>query len=356
MVTLKDVAERAGVSVRTVSNVVNDWPHVRPAMRARVQTVIDDLGYKPNLAARSLRKGRSGLVALIVPEIDVPYFAELTRCVVEEFSARGMTVVVEQTDGDLARERELIERETRMLFDGIIFSPLAMSSAEILARGGRASTGTSSIPLVLIGEQLGAEFDHVLIDNIAAAQLATQHLIELGRRRIALIGRQPGAGINTSELRVEGYKAALRAAGLPIDYALTPATSRFSRLSGATITLDLLTLDDPPDAIFCLNDLLAIGALRTLNRSGVRVPEQVAVIGFDDIDEGRFATPSLSTIAPDKQAIAREAAALLLARIEGSTAPPSVVHVDFELRARETTGHADTLDLTRCIDIVAHEV
>lgn len=339
MVTLKDVAERAGVSVRTVSNVVNDWPHVRPALRAHVQTAIDELGYKPNLVARSLRSGRSGLIALVVPEIDVPYFAELTRCIVEEFSARGMTVVVEQTDGDITRERAIVESGPRsMLFDGIIFSPIAMSSAEILAR-------TSMVPLVLIGEQLGAETDHVLIDNIAASQAATQHLIELGRRRIALIGRQPGAGIKTSDLRLEGYKAALRAAGIPVDETLIPPTPRFSRLGGARIARDLLSLPAPPDAMFCLNDLLALGALRTLNRSGVRVPDDIAIVGFDDIDEGRYATPSLSSIAPDKRAIAKQAAELLLARIDGSQAQPSVVHVGFELRARETTGSPDDLEL-----------
>lgn len=334
MVTLKDVATRAGVSVRTVSNVVNDWPYVRPALRARVQEVIDELGYQPNLAARNLRSGRTGLIALVVPEVDVPYFAELTRFVVDEFSARGMTVVVEQTDGELEREREVLGRGPRSaLFDGIIFSPVAMSSAEIQSRQTKA-------PLVLIGEQHGREADHVLIDNIAAAQEATQHLISLGRRRIGLIGRQRQAS-NTSIHRVEGYKAALRAAGLPIDEALMPLADRFSRADGARSARELMALPEPPDAVFCLNDLLALGALRLLNRSGVAVPDDVAVIGFDDIEEGRYATPSLSSIAPDKAAIARAAAALLMARLEGREADPEVVTVSHALRHRETTGGTD---------------
>ncbi len=338
MVTLKDVAERAGVSIRTVSNVVNDWPHVRAPLRAHVQAVIDELGYKPNLAARNLRNGRSGLIALVVPEIDVPYFAELTRCFIEEFSARGMTVVVEQTDGDIEREREILARGPQSsLFDGVIFSPIAVSSKDILSR-------TSPVPLVLIGEQHGSESDHVLIDNIAAAQIATQHLIELGRRRIALIGRQPGAGINTSDLRLEGYKAALRAAGIPLDESLIPPTTRYSRLGGARAARDLLQFPEPPDAIFCLNDLLALGALRTLNRAGVPVPDKVALIGFDDIDEGRYATPSLSSIAPDKREIARRSADLLMSRIEGSQAAARVIQASFVLKARETTGFADALD------------
>ena len=335
MVTLKDVAQRAGVSVRTVSNVVNDWPHVRPALRAHVQQVIDELGYKPNLAARSLRSGRSGLIAMVVPEIDVPYFAELTRFVVQEFSARGMTVVVEQTDGEVERERELLARGPgTMMFDGIIFCPLSVSSAEILSR-------SAQTPLVLIGEQHEAESDHVLIDNVAAAQAATQHLLDLGRRRIALIGRQPGAGINTSELRVHGYKAALRATGVSIDEDLIPPTPRFTRRAGAQIAHKLLARTPRPDAIFCLNDLLAIGALRALNRAHVRVPEDVALIGFDDIDEARYTTPSLSSVAPDKQAIARQVADLLTARIGGSDKDPVIVEAGFEIRPRETTGHPD---------------
>lgn len=338
MVNLKDVAQKAGVSIRTVSNVVNDWPHVRPALRAHVQQVIDEMGYQPNLAARNLRSGKSGLIALVVPEIDVPYFAELTRCVVNEFSSRGMTVVVEQTDGKLDRERALVGLGPRsMLFDGIIFSPLAMNSAEIENR-------TSRVPLVLLGEQQGGGADHVLIDNVAAAQAATQHLIDLGKRRIALIGRQPGAGMNTSGLRVEGYKAALRAAGLEIDPALIPPTERFYRSDGARIAQEFMALDNPPDAIFCLNDLLALGALRTLNRAGIKIPDEVALIGFDNIEEGRFSTPSLSSVAPDKMAIAREAAELLLARIEGSEAPPSLVNVDFVVKVRETTGGSDDID------------
>lgn len=334
MVTLKDVAAKAGVSVRTVSNVVNDWPYVRPALRAKVQEVIDELGYQPNLAARNLRSGRTGLIALVVPEVDVPYFAELTRFVVDEFSARGMTVVVEQTDGELERERDVVGRGPRSaLFDGIIFSPVAMSSGEIQNRQSKA-------PLVLIGEQHGREADHVLIDNIAAAQEATQHLISLGRRRIGLIGRQR-ASSNTSELRIEGYKAALRAAGLPIDEALMPVADRFSRAEGARIARDLMALPEPPDALFCLNDLLALGALRLLNRSGVAVPERVALVGFDDIEEGRYATPSLSSIAPDKAAIARAAAALLMARLEGGDPEPEVVTVGYSLRHRETSGGSD---------------
>lgn len=332
MATLKDVADRAGVSVRTVSNVVNDWPHVRPELRAKVQAVIDEVGYEPNLAARYLRSGKTGMVALVLPEIDVPYFAELTRCLIDAFSARGLTVVIEQTDGKLERERELISRGARAsLFDGIIFSPLEMTSAEIELR-------RSTIPLVLLGEQGAGLLDHVVIDNIAAAQAATQHLIEIGRRRIAVVGAQPPS-LNTANLRVEGYKAALRAANVPFDPDLVIHTAGFHRADGAKATQQLLDGSvQRPDAIFFLNDLLALGGLRTLLQAGIQIPQEVALIGFDDIEEGRFSTPSLSSVSPDKPEIARRAARLLLARIDGEDRAAIDEVVDFELVIRESTG------------------
>jgi LacI family repressor for deo operon, udp, cdd, tsx, nupC, and nupG len=331
MTTLKDVAERAGVSVRTVSNVVNDWPHVRPAMRAKVKKVIEELGYEPNLAARNLRSGRSGLIALVVPEVDVPYFAELTRCIVDEFSARGMTVVVEQTDGQLTRERELMNRGAKgSLFDGVIFSPVEMSSQEIEDR-------RSTVPLVLLGEQHTSVLDHVLVDNIAAAQEATQHLVDLGRRRIALIGDRPAVRLNTSMLRTEGYKAALRSAGITPDPALMPTTSKFHRADGAAAMQELLALPTRPDAVFCLNDLLALGAMRTILKAGLRIPEDIAVVGFDGIEEGRYSTPTLTTVAPDKATIARKAVELLVAQIDGADVASHIEMVPYRIELGEST-------------------
>jgi DNA-binding LacI/PurR family transcriptional regulator len=333
MVTLKDVARQAGVSIRTVSNVVNDWPHIRPELRARVQTVIDDLGYQPNIAARNLRNGRSGLIALAVPELDVPYFAELTRCIVDEASARGLTVVVEQTDGLLERERELMTRTARaMMFDGIIFSPTVLTSAQIIA-------GSVKVPLVLLGENEGGYADHVLVDNRQAAYDATTHLIARGRRRVALVGPQTD-GSRTSELRREGYEDALRDAGLNSDPALWAKTERFHRADGADAMRRLMLLDSPPDGVFCMSDLLALGALRHLVTSGIQVPDDVAVIGFDDIEDGHYSNPSLTSVSPDKRSIAKIAIDHLTARLAGTDAQPHVTTVSYTIVTRESTGPA----------------
>lgn len=330
--TLREVAARAGVSIRTVSNVVNDFPHVAPHTRAHVQQVLDEMGYQPNAAARLLRRGRTGMIALVLPELDVPYFAELTRAVIEQAAARGYTVVIDQTDGDPARERDLVMRGNRAaLFDGLIFNPLALGDADLRNRPVKQ-------PVVLLGERiLDSGMDHVMIDNVAAAHLATTHLVEIGRRRIAAIGHQPDVNRQTALLRTDGYRQALTDAGIPSDPELIRQTPFFHRADGAEAMRQLLDLPRPPDAVFCYNDLLALGALRTALRSGVRVPEDLAIIGFDDIEDGRYSTPSLTTISPDKTEIARLAVDLLMRRLDGDEAPPAQLNTHFTLSIREST-------------------
>jgi LacI family repressor for deo operon, udp, cdd, tsx, nupC, and nupG len=332
-VTLREVAERAGVSVRTVSNVVNDFHQVAPETRARVRRVLDELGYQPNAVARTLRRGRSGLIALVLPELDVPYFAELTRAVIEQAAAAGYTVVVDQTDGDPVRERELVMRGNRAaMFDGLIFNPLALGDADLRDR-------PSSTPVVLLGERVvQGGLDHIMIDNVAAAELATRHLIDLGQQRIAAIGDQSDESRRTGRLRTEGYQSALSSAGFEIVPDLIRPTEFFHRADGAAAMADLLALPDPPDAVFCYNDLLALGALRTILSKGLRVPEDIALVGFDDIEDGRYSTPSLTTIRPDKTQIAKHAVQLLLNRLDGDQSPPTEIPADYDLVVRESTG------------------
>jgi DNA-binding LacI/PurR family transcriptional regulator len=334
---LKDVAVLAGVSVKTVSNVVNDYPFVRPTTRAKVQEAIDALGYRPNMTARNLRSGRSGVIALAVPEVNAPYFAELAHHVVRAAMDRGWTVLVDETGqtNDRAlrdRERSAASGIRGQLIDGVILSPLALDEAD-LARYG-------SVPLVLLGERLGSHLaDHVAIDNRAAAMAATRHLLEIGRRRIAVIGTQPPPYGHTARQRLQGYRAALRSAKIPYDRTLVVPALDWGRAEGLAGIHDLLALPQPPDAVFCLNDLLALGAIRGLSQAGVRVPTDVAVVGFDDIEESRFSVPTLTTVAPDKAAIAAEAVARLARRLDhGLTAEPEEVLVDFTLEVRESTG------------------
>lgn len=338
-VTQADVARLAGVSQRTVSNVVNKFPHVSAEVVARVTEAIEALGYTPSHAARSLRLGRSGLLQLVVPELDVPYFAELARGVVKCAEERGFGVMVRQTLGDREREREALEGPAAEHAEGTILSAVG-AIEDILPKGRMRS------PVVLIGERTGMGLvDHIGIDDTAAAEEATRHLIETGRRRVAFIGADPAESLRMAELRLTGYRQALTAAGLPFDEALVVRTRTYHRRDGEEAMAALLALDPGrrPDGVFCATDLLALGALRAARTRGVAVPRDMSVIGFDGLEEGEYAVPTLSTVAPDKAEIARVAVETLLARIAARASkeedpPARDLLIAFDLVVRESSG------------------
>ncbi|MDQ3617000.1 MAG: LacI family transcriptional regulator [Actinomycetota bacterium] len=333
-VRLADVAQRTGVCVKTVSNVVHGYEHVKPLTRGRVQAALDELDYRPNLSARALAGGQSGLIALAVPALDMPYFAELAGAVVDAATERGWTVLVDQTGGLREQELEAAAGLRGRLIDGLILSPMALEAEEL-------SRAQEDTPLVLLGEKIfGGPVDHVAVDNVAAAFTATCHLLELGRHRVGAIGCQAdvNSGSGVAGRRRAGFEQALSAAGVPVDSSLAPAVDGYRRVDGARAMAWLLETAEPPDAVFCFNDLLALGALRVLAERGVQVPDDVAVIGFDDIEDGRFCSPSLSTVAPAKQSIASQAVDMLHERINRPKALAARdVTVDFELLAREST-------------------
>ena len=336
--TLRDVAERAQVSMRTVSNVVSGYEHVSERMRERVNLAIDELDYRPNPVARTLRTGRTGVLALVVPEIDVPYFSELARDVINAAAEFGYRVMIDQTAHDHERERELLTGADRtMLFDGVLFSPL-VTRAELEEMNAR-----TSMPIVLLGEHdFDGRYDHVAIDNLRAAQDATRHLIAIGRTRIAAIGAQPLESYTTPQQRTAGYEAALVEAGMTPDPSMVHPAAHYRRADGYAAARALLAQTPRPDAIFCYSDILAMGALRAAYDAGVRVPEDVAIIGIDDIEEGRFSRPTLSTVSLDTPFIARNAIARIAARIENPDGVAEQIVAPHTVLLREsTTGLAE---------------
>ncbi len=332
---LKDVAARAGVSIKTVSNVVNGRPHVTVATRELVLEAIAALGYRPNMSARNLRRGRTGFIGLAIPHIHAPYFAALARSIIQAAERVSWKVLVEQTDGVPERELRVLQGVGDYLSDGVIFSPLAIGPDEF-------RHAPRQVPLVLLGERVSHGLaDHVGLDDIAAARTAVGHLVGLGRRRIAALGVETYPGADVSRLRLKGYREAVQAAGLRDDPILHQTVTNYSREAGAAAMAVLLALREPPDAVFCFSDLLAVGALHLLYERGVRVPDEIAVIGFDNIPEGNFTAPTLTTIAPDMQQLADRAVALLQRRIEqGDDAEWVDLRIDYDLVVRNSTVRA----------------
>ncbi|GLY19285.1 LacI family transcriptional regulator [Kineosporia rhizophila] len=331
-VTLRDVAQKAGVSVRTVSNVVNGFQHIAPATRARVQAALEELDYRPNLVARSLRQGRTGIIMLVLPEINVSYFGELAHEVVDYATSAGITVQIDESGGDPEREKQLITSLAQASWvDGVLFSSLGLRGVDLAGLSGTR-------PLVLLGERTArTTLDHVGIDNVEAARQAVAHLIERGRTRIAALGGSGGARDATSRYRLKGFQKAMQAAGLD-PAGLYLRTPDYRRTSAAAAVRELLQWPERPDALFCFSDELAAGALRELHDQGVRVPRDMAVVGFDDIEASRFSVPALTSVRPDKAGIAKAAVDALLNRLDDPQGKPREIDVPFELVVRESSG------------------
>ncbi|MEH0934146.1 LacI family DNA-binding transcriptional regulator [Micromonospora psammae] len=328
--TLRDVARLADVSVKTVSNVVNGYPHVSAALRHRVQAAVEELGYRPNAAARHLRTGRSGMLALVVSAIDLPYADELAREVTDAAAQRGYRVSVEQVAVDPEPSPAGSARPTPV--DGVLLGAAAPAPGLIEAR---AAAGT---PVVLLGESGDGRCDHVAIDHTRAARDATEHLLTSGRRDIAAIGAHPRRSAASPQPRTAGYRAAMRRAGLaPPPGYLQPAR-RHRRADGYRAARELLDHRRRPDALFCFSDLLAIGAMRAVFDAGLSVPDDLAVIGVGDLEEGRYSRPALSTVSADTAFIAREAIDRIVARISHPDAAVVQVTAPHAVLARESCG------------------
>lgn len=330
-VTMNDVARAAGVSLKTVSNVLNDYEFIRPATKQRVQDAIAELGYEANLTARSLRSGKTSMLGLVLSDLSAPYYAELAAQLMKAAAQRGYRVLVEQSDAEDSAELNALQGPFRQLTDGLLFTPLAIDADAVAARVGNK-------PLVMLGEHImDPRFDLVTMKNEEAAAAITAHLLGAGRRRIAVVGASPEETAGSAGLRLNGYRKALKKAGVPFDPALiVPAEWR--RDTGAAALAGLLDSGVQFDAVFGLNDVLALGALHELLIRGVQVPADVAVAGFDDIDEARFASPSLTTVSPGMDEIAECSIGLLLDRISGKETADHGVHVEagFQLKIRES--------------------
>jgi len=344
-VTMSDVALRAGVSLKTVSNVVNGHRYLRPETKARVEQAIADLGYRVNTSARDLRRGRTATILLALSELRNPYFADLAELIISAAERRGLSVLVDHHRMDAARERAVLHGGKTRQVDGVIYSPVSLGQEE-------APLFRVGFPLVVLGDTIfNPPVDHVSLQNVEGARAAVTHLIDQGCTKIALLGVDPQGDSRpgSATLRLKGARQALEAAGLPLDPRLLVPARPWYRSTGAQAVADILDAGARPDGIFALNDVLGLGALHELLSRNIRVPEDIALVGFDNIDDTLYSRPSLTTIDPGREQIAELAISMLCERMgldpdgvpmtarDTIDLPPREVFTRFELVVRETS-------------------
>jgi len=313
--TMRDVAARAGVSLKTVSRVVNHEPGVSGRLAARVTQAIADLDFRPNVGASSLRRadGKTATVGLLLEDVANPYSSALHRAIEDVALPRGVMVFSASLDEDPARERAFALAFSTRRADGLILMP-AGDDQSYLAGELRAGTAIVCVDRPAAGLRV----DSVITTNVTGAAEGVRHLIAAGHRRIAFLGDR--STIATARQRYDGYCDALRAAGLPVDADLAVhGLSDASIADGAATSL--ISRPDPPTALFTAQNLITIGALRALRRLGLE--RTVAVVGFDDFPLADLITPGVTVVAQDPAGIGRAAANILFRRIAGDPSPPA---------------------------------
>lgn len=308
MANIKDVAEKAGVSITTVSHVINETRYVSDDLKARVFNAMNALNYRPNTLARSLRSGRSRTIGLVIPDISNLFFAEISRKIEDKGFEYGYSVILCNTDDDREKEKSYIDVLLEKQVDGIIFISAGAAKENILKQM------EMDIPIVVADRDIPSlASDVVLIDNHEGGYEATHYLITLNHKRIACI---TGPSLMTpSALRVEGYKHALKDAGIPINESLI-CQGNFRYESGKKCMQDLLNNPEPPTAVFVCNDMMALGAFRAIHEIGKKIPEHISLVGFDNIPLSQTAYPALTTMAQPIVEMANISVDLLVERIQ----------------------------------------
>ena len=311
---MKDVAELAGVSVTTVSHVLNKTRYVDRSLVRRVENAFKSLGYQPNALARGLRRRETRMLGMVVPDNSNPYFAELARGIEDACFKCDYNVILCNSDGDQAKERAYLSLLAEKRVDGIVF----VASGD--DRSGVEAVLQQKIPIVLLDRELkGTKCDSIVVDNRFAARQATLHLIRGNHRCIGCICGP--RNLTSAQERLQGYQDALIEARLPVDAKLIQP-GNFHIEGGYAAVQALLDLPDRVTAVFASNDLMAVGALRGIAARGLRVPADVAVIGFDGVSLGKYTEPPLTTMMQPIREIGKLATELVLARVNGERKQP----------------------------------
>jgi DNA-binding LacI/PurR family transcriptional regulator len=329
-ITMRQIAARARVSVGTVSHVINNTAGVREPVRKRVLEAIERLGYQPSLLARGLRRNQTTIIGVIIPDISNPFFPLVVRGVEDIAYQNSYRLMLCNTDNDAQKEQVYFNELRAYRMAGLIVIPSADSRLVPLAGG-----AGGDIPVICLDRcPEGWKGDTVTVDNEEGAYQAIRYLLELGHRRIACIAGQ--LHVTSGVERLKGFRRALREAGISIapEYI---QEGRFDRLSGYEKALMLLQFSPRPTAIFAANDLVALGVLAAMRELGLRCPEDVSLVGFDDLELASFTNPALTTVAQPAYQMGARAAGLLFERLRGEAVPTQRIVMKATLKTRDST-------------------
>lgn len=325
-VTIRDVGELAGVSQATAARALGGYGHVSTSVRGKVQEAARQLGYVPNSVARALASGMTHAVGLVIGDIENPFFAAAARGVSDVLDERGLTVLLANSDENLDRELEAIETLRARQVDALVVVPTSARAFPHLRAAAAAA------PLVLLDRVIrGLGVDSVTVDNRGGARLAVEHLLGHGHRRIGLVSDEPE--ISTSAERIDGYREALSAAGIAVDEHLV-SLGGSTRTDGYQSARRLLDAPARPTAIFTANNLMTVGAMHALRDLGLRVPRDISVVGFDDLEWTTLVDPQLTVVAQPATELGEEAARRVLARLDGASGRPRRVRLETKLITR----------------------
>ncbi|WP_125776448.1 LacI family DNA-binding transcriptional regulator [Antribacter gilvus] len=329
---MSDVARAAGVSLMTVSNVLNGRPNVGAETRLRVLEVVDELGYEINLAARRLRSGRTGTVSLIVPRFDHQYYSELAARISDVLAPEGLHLVVEQSGASRERELSALSLARLQQYDGVLLSAVGLDFQDL-------DRIHPDVPIVLLGEQdVPDRYHRVKMGNVTGARLATEHLVECGARRIAVLGgRLEAPHPEMATYRARGWAQALEAAGLSPDPSLAIPLESFSIAEARSAIRERVQGGLEVDGVLGVTDEVAIGAMAGLRDAGLVVPEDVQVVGFDNLRVSEHVGPGLTSVDPGHDAMVAHALRLLRQQMDNKGTTPEHVVSEVALVVRGST-------------------
>jgi LacI family transcriptional regulator len=330
-VTIRDVARRAGVSQATAARALGGYGHVSAAALRQVEAAATTLGYVPNSVARALASGLTRAVGLVIGDIENPFFAAAARGMSDVLEEHGHTVLLANSDEDLDRERTAIETLRSRRVDALVVVPASGTPSPHL----RAAAADAA-PLILLDRPVrGLRVDSITVDNAAGARSAVEHLLSHGHRRIGLVSDEPE--ITSSAERIGGYEDALADAGLPIDDHLI-ALGGPTRHDGYLGARRLLESEDRPTALFTANNLMTVGAMHALRDLDLRIPQDISLVGFDDLEWTTLVDPPLTVVSQPATDLGQETGRRVLARLDGSGGRPRRIKLDTRLIVRASCG------------------